>query len=61
MQFEVDRERDVFGEPSLLQMVEKALGILQNAPDGYVLFVEGKIWQTTDLVGIISRLTNIDR
>jgi alkaline phosphatase len=42
MSFEVDRSSDVWGEPSLAEMVEKALKILQRGPQGYALLVEGQ-------------------
>lgn len=41
MAFEADRSEDRWGEPSLAEMVEKTLNIMQNSPDGYVLLVEG--------------------
>ena len=42
MQFEVDRSKDVWGEPSLTEMTETALKILQKSDEGYFLLVEGK-------------------
>jgi len=41
MQFEADRARDAGGEPSLSEMTAKALDILERAPNGYFLMVEG--------------------
>ncbi len=41
MQFEVDRTKDKGGEPSLADMTEKAIEILQQKKDGYFLYVEG--------------------
>jgi len=41
MKFEVDRLNDTAGEPSLQEMTEKALQILQKNPDGFFLLVEG--------------------
>lgn len=41
MQFAADRARDAGGEPTLAQMTAKALDVLQRAPDGYFLMVEG--------------------
>ena len=41
MKFEVDRLNDTAGEPSLKEMTEKALQILQKNPSGYFLLVEG--------------------
>ena len=40
MLYEMDRANDVLGEPSLAQMVAKALRILEQDPDGYFLMVE---------------------
>jgi alkaline phosphatase len=41
MQWELDRGRDAAGEPSLAEMTAKALDVLERAPAGYVLMVEG--------------------
>ncbi|ELU03915.1 hypothetical protein CAPTEDRAFT_122379, partial [Capitella teleta] len=41
MKFEVDRANDTWGEPSISQMVDKAIQILKRGPKGYVLVVEG--------------------
>ncbi|XP_071805877.1 alkaline phosphatase, tissue-nonspecific isozyme-like [Asterias amurensis] len=41
MQFEGNRMNDVGGEPSLSEMVEKAIEILQKDKDGFFLMVEG--------------------
>lgn len=41
MRFETDRARDAAGEPSLAEMTEKALRILQRNPKGFFLMVEG--------------------
>ena len=41
MQFDVDRPHDIGGEPSLANMTEKALKILQKKDEGYFLYVEG--------------------
>jgi len=41
MQYEVDRANDSAGEPSIAEMTEKAIKILQKNPKGYFLFVEG--------------------
>jgi alkaline phosphatase len=43
MQYEVDRERDKGGEPSLAEMTSKAIDILQAkaGDEGFVLLVEG--------------------
>ena len=43
MQFEGNRMNDVGGEPSLSEMVEKAIEILQKDKDGFFLMVEGKL------------------
>ena len=42
MQYEVDRADDAAGEPSIGEMTEKAIKILQRDPKGYFLFVEGE-------------------
>ena len=42
MQFEQERMDDEAGEPSLAEMVEKAIQILRKDPDGFFLAVEGK-------------------
>lgn len=41
MNFEVDRGRDVAGEPSLSEMTARAIEILSRDPDGFFLMVEG--------------------
>lgn len=41
MQYEVDRANDSAGEPSIAEMTEKAIKILQKNPKGYFLLVEG--------------------
>ena len=42
MNFEVDRQRqNPIQEPSLVEMVDKAIKILQKGENGFVLFVEG--------------------
>jgi alkaline phosphatase len=41
MAFEVDRERDPAGEPSLSEMTARALAILERNDEGFVLMVEG--------------------
>ncbi len=40
MEYELDRENDAGGEPSLSEMAAKAIEILSNNPDGYYLNVE---------------------
>lgn len=40
MHYEADRKNDISGEPSLSQMTEKALAILDNNDKGYFLVVE---------------------
>lgn len=40
MQYEADRPVDTAGEPSLTEMTEKALRMLQKDPNGYFLHVE---------------------
>lgn len=41
MEFELDRSKDTAGEPSLTQMTEKAIRLLQRSPKGFFLMVEG--------------------
>ncbi|XP_024893743.1 alkaline phosphatase-like isoform X1 [Temnothorax curvispinosus] len=41
MDFDVDRNTNDTGDPSLAEMAIKALRILANNPEGYFLFVEG--------------------
>ncbi|EDV26295.1 uncharacterized protein TRIADDRAFT_54135 [Trichoplax adhaerens] len=41
MKYDADRLTDKAGEPSIAQMTEKAIQILQRNPKGYFLFVEG--------------------
>ena len=40
MQYEADRGNDLLGEPSLSDMTNKAIGILDNNDDGFFLMVE---------------------
>jgi len=40
MQYEADRGNDIAGEPSLSEMTAKAIQILDNNPNGYLLVVE---------------------
>ena len=40
MQYEADRANDIAGEPSLAEMTEKAIKILDNNDDGFFLMVE---------------------
>jgi len=41
MEFELDRSKDTAGEPSLTEMMEKSIRILQRSPKGFFLMVEG--------------------
>ena len=41
MKYEVDRADDAAGEPSIAEMTEKAIQILQKNPKGFFLLVEG--------------------
>lgn len=41
MQYEMYRANDVAGEPSIAEMTEKAINILQKNTKGYFLLVEG--------------------
>lgn len=43
MKYEVERSTDPAGEPSLTEMVEKAISILQRSPNGFFLMVEGAL------------------
>ncbi|TPV60749.1 alkaline phosphatase [Aestuariibacter sp. GS-14] len=40
MQYEADRANDIAGEPSVAEMTEKAIGILDNNDKGFFLMVE---------------------
>ena len=40
MQYEADRANDVAGEPSIAQMTEAAIGVLDNNANGFFLMVE---------------------
>ena len=42
MRYDAERVNDTAGEPSLADMVEKAIHMLQKNNNGYFLFVEGK-------------------
>ncbi len=42
MQYENYRQDDTGGEPSIAEMTEKAIKILQKDDDGFFLMVEGK-------------------
>lgn len=41
MQYDANRLKDGSGEPSLAEMTEKAIQILQKNTNGYFLLVEG--------------------
>lgn len=41
MQYEVDRDTSSNGEPSITEMVEKAIRILKKNSNGFFLLVEG--------------------
>ena len=43
MNYEADRLDDRGGEPSLEEMTEKALQVLQKNPKGFFLMVEGSL------------------
>lgn len=47
MDFDVDRNENDTGDPSLAEMTIKALRVLAKNPKGYFLFVEGKSKVTT--------------
>ena len=40
MQYEADRGNDIAGEPSIAEMTEKAIQVLDNNPNGFFLMVE---------------------
>ncbi len=40
MQYSADISHDIAGEPTIAEMTEKAIGILDNDPDGFFLMVE---------------------
>ena len=42
MQYEVDREEDGAGEPSIAEMTEKAIKILQKNSKGYFVGISGQ-------------------
>jgi hypothetical protein len=42
MKFESERSDDKWGEPSLAEMVSKAIDILKKGKDGFFLLVEGE-------------------
>ncbi|XP_077989296.1 alkaline phosphatase-like [Glandiceps talaboti] len=41
MQYDSDRDNDIAGEPSIAEMVDKAINILRKNDNGFFLFVEG--------------------
>ena len=43
MKFDIRRDNDTGGEPSIAEMTDKAIRILSKNPKGFFLFVEGKI------------------
>ena len=50
MQYDAERINDTAGEPSLEEMVEKAIKILCKNEQGFFLFVEGRSTYYPDLV-----------
>ena len=46
MQYELERHEDGDGEPSLAEMTEKAIKILERSEKGYFRFVEGACMAT---------------
>ncbi|KAK3747763.1 hypothetical protein QZH41_008787 [Actinostola sp. cb2023] len=48
MQYEVERDNDTAGEPSIEDMTEKAIKILSKNPKGFFLFVEGELTSKID-------------
>ena len=45
MEYELERQQDTAGEPSLAEMTEKAIKILQRNERGFFLLVEGTCTQ----------------
>lgn len=43
MEFETERDKSPSGDPSLAEMTAKALKILVQNPQGFVLFIESKL------------------
>lgn len=41
MEYELERAKDTAGEPSLTEMTEKAIQILEKSPQGFFLMIEG--------------------
>ena len=41
MNYEIERNQDIGGEPSLVEMTEKAIQILEKNGKGFFLLVEG--------------------
>ena len=41
MQYELERNNGTDGEPSLAELVEKAIKVLERSEKGYFLLVEG--------------------
>ncbi len=59
MEYELDRENDTGGEPSLSEMTARAIEILSNDPDGYYLNVEaGRIDHAHHEINPIRALTD---
>ena len=56
MAYEVDRANDVAGEPSLAEMTEKAIQILQKNDKGFFLLVEGTVSMCMCSVKLVSGL-----
>ena len=42
MEYELERQQDTAGEPSLAEMTEKAIKILQRNEKGFFLYIESK-------------------
>jgi alkaline phosphatase len=55
MRYAHDRAQDVAGEPSLAEMVDKALDLLQQHSHGYVLVIEGGLIDRAHHDGIAAR------
>ena len=65
MQFDLDRDKDKLGEPSLADMVACAIKILSRNPKGYFLMVEGakidKAAHVGDARDLVGDLVALDR
>ena len=56
MDVEAQRDQGPDGQPSLAEMTQKAIKILQRSNKGYFLFVEGMMYITYLLVSYLTDL-----